>query len=170
VQSEFTLHRRTIWVPLQLVPSVVGQLWSVAHITMGAPFVQLGIMPPVIGMCVQHTWLPPPQSPGLRQAKPPSICPPELDDEPELEPLLLPELLPLELPELDPLLLPELEPLPLPELLPLEPPELDPLLPLELDPLFLPVSGALVPLQPATTTTVTIPVPSAVNRESAVRM
>jgi hypothetical protein len=178
VQSLFALHRRTTWLPEQLMPSAVAQLPPWVHATMIGALVQLGGLPPVSGMVPQHTSPLPPQSPGLMHAKPPSI-PPELDEEPEPEPeleppelellLLTPELDPLLPPELDPLLPPELEPLLLPELPPLEPPELDPLPPLELEPLP-PLDGELVPLQPATTIRPAVAAPSAVKRESAVRM
>lgn len=143
-------------MPVQLAPSVVGQLCGALHMTLTPPLLQLGGEPPVSMMFPQQT-CPPPQSEGLAHAKPASIAP-ELD--PLLPPLPLLLLLPLPLPLLlpPPLLLPLPDPVPVPpELEPVTDPELEPPLPpapeLDGSPLVPPpppVPGSL--LQPTTTT------------------
>jgi hypothetical protein len=137
-------------VPEQVSPpSFVGQAAAALQEDVSGAVVQLGAVPPVMGISAQQTS--PGQSVGVMQSPvpplllplPPPLLLPELL--PELLPLLLPELLPLLLP----LLLPELLPLLLPELLPLLLPELLPLLLPDPPPeLLLPVPVEPVPLQP----------------------
>ena len=141
MQSLFCLQSRTICWPVQLEPSVVGQLLPDVQLTLTAPLVQLGTDPPVSGIVPQQTCPPLPQSEVLAHAKPASFdVDPELEPLPELPPeLLVPPELPELLPEPDPEpllpvpeLLPLTEPLELPEPDPLDAPEPDPLLPPEL--------------------------------------
>ena len=158
VQSAVCLHRRTVCVPVQLVPRLVAHCAAGVQATVIGPVVQLGTVPPVTGMVPQQTA--PGQSVVLAQAKPEPESPPEL--------LVLPEPLPLVLPLPEPLLLPllvlpllVLPPLVLPLPLPLLPLLLLPLplLPLPLLPLPLPLpplddpplsGGDDAPLQAAT--------------------
>jgi hypothetical protein len=158
VQSAGFSQRRTVWSPVQEVPSDVVHCAPGVQATWMGSDVQLGMVPPVRWMWPQHTLAE--QSSGPWQAKPAS--PPEeplllaLPEElplllapPDELPLLLPLELPLEEPELlaVPLLLPLLLPPPL--LLP-EPPPL--LLEVDASP---PPPGGLVdePLQATSSAT-----------------
>jgi hypothetical protein len=133
VQSAGLAHRRTTSVPLQLaVPSCVGHAVEDAQATVSAPVVQLGMVPPVTGMCAQQMGV-------LGSAVHPAG---DEHTKPPASPPLLPLLLPLPLPLPPPLPPPLLLPLPPPLVLPLLPPLLLPplLLPLLLlPPLLLPL-------------------------------
>lgn len=127
VQSLFCLQRRTICWPVQLDPSVVGQLPSEVHATLTPPLLQLGGDPPVSMIVAQHTGPEAPQSEGLAHAKPASFpVDPELDPVPELLPEPLPDPVPELLPAGEPLEPPEdPDALAVPELEPELPPEPD---------------------------------------------
>jgi hypothetical protein len=114
VQSDGCVQSRTTSLPEQVAPeSCVMHCAGLVHATVRGPFVQLGMVPPVMGMFPQQTLPEPGQSDGFEQTW---SLPESSPDEPL--PLLLPLLLPL----------PEL---PLPPVLP--PPLLPPLLPDEGD-------------------------------------
>jgi hypothetical protein len=54
-QSAFFVQMRTICVPLQLVPSFVGHEPGAVHAVVRPPVVQLGTVPPVMGIVPQQT-------------------------------------------------------------------------------------------------------------------
>jgi hypothetical protein len=55
VQSAGWAQRRTVWLPVQLVPSEVAQSAAALQATVSGPVVQLGMVPPVMGMFAQQT-------------------------------------------------------------------------------------------------------------------
>jgi hypothetical protein len=107
VQSLFVLQIRKTFVPEQLMPRFVGQAALVSHANVVVPVVQLGMVPPVMGVVAQQigaALVHVVELVALVGHSMPASAPP-------LEPpLLLP---PLDPPELPPLELPLLEPLPL---------------------------------------------------------
>jgi len=76
VQSMFVLQRRTVWVPEHVVPSCVPQAQAGAHEMVIGFVVQLGAVPPVMGILPQQT-SDDGQSEGEAHEEP------ELDPEPE---------------------------------------------------------------------------------------
>jgi hypothetical protein len=55
VQSVFVLQRRSVWVPVHEVETiVVGQALAAVQATTGVP-VQLGTVPPSMSIVLQHT-------------------------------------------------------------------------------------------------------------------
>jgi hypothetical protein len=106
VQSEGCVQSRTTSVPEQVAPESCVMHWAgLVHATERGPLVQLGIVPPVMGMFPQQTLPEPGQSEGFEQtwslpeSSPDELLPlllplPELPLPPVLPPPLLPLLLP----------------------------------------------------------------------------
>jgi hypothetical protein len=120
VQSAFALQMRTVLLPVQTntLPSDVAHDVAALHAMTTFPFVQLGKLPPVIGMSPQHT-SEAGQSAGPVQL---DVTVPEPDPEPVWLPDPEPGCVPEPDPELEPDCVPDPVPVPLPDDVPVPEP------------------------------------------------